>query len=107
MGKTATNLSVVLGLITVAFGGFYLYTQYEGSSLDFAVSEQTTQNMLNNTRVFIERGDVLEQITLDINFFEDERFRSLHSYTTPIEERPIGRQDPFADTTFRAVGTNF
>lgn len=96
MGKTATNISIVLGLITVAFAGYYLYTQRAATTLEFQGNPQNLQNMLNNTRVFIERRQALNQVELDVAFFEDPRFRALRSYTTPIEERPVGRSDPFA-----------
>lgn len=97
MGKTATNISIVLGLITVAFAGYYMYTQRSASTLSFEGNPQSVQNMLNNTRVFIERRRALDNVDLDLAFFEDPRFQSLRSYSTPIEERPIGRQDPFAE----------
>tara|TARA_B100000508_G_scaffold141011_1_gene145036 strand:+ start:2637 stop:2957 length:321 start_codon:yes stop_codon:yes gene_type:complete len=96
MGKTAMNISVILGLLTVAFAGYYLYTQQSISVLQFNDNDQTMQNMLNNTRVFIEHRQNLDQVVMDISLFEDERFLSLQSYTTDIHERPIGRPDPFA-----------
>lgn len=99
MGKTATNLIVVLGLITVAFGGYYLYTQH-GEDLSFQTDTEAMQNILRETNAFIAYGRTLNSITLDIDLFEDERFRSLRSFTTPIQDRPIGRPDPFADTPF-------
>ncbi|MCA9360581.1 hypothetical protein H6785_02380 [Candidatus Nomurabacteria bacterium] len=101
MGKTATNISVVLGLITIAFGGFYLYTQYTNSVSEYDVSDQTMQTMLERTRVFIERDAILKKIALDIDIFDDARFRYLVSYSTPIVETTIGREDPFADVDTR------
>ncbi len=105
MGKTATNLAVVLGLITVAFAGYYMYTQQASNgALSFDNNQQTMQNMLNNTRVFIQHRQALDNVKMDIEFFEDERFQSLRSFSTPILEQPIGRPDPFApvDTTSQA-----
>lgn len=99
MGKTATNLVVILGLITLAFGGYYLYTQEGVPGLSFNENDQTMQDMLSQTRTFIQHRQVLDQIELDTAFFEDPRFRSLRSYTTPIEERPIGRPNPFDEPT--------
>tara|TARA_B100000508_G_scaffold138723_1_gene135366 strand:- start:10188 stop:10508 length:321 start_codon:yes stop_codon:yes gene_type:complete len=96
MSKTAKNLSIVLGLVTVAFAGYYLYAQQSVSVLQFSSNDQTMQNMLNNTRVFIEHRRQLDSVTMDLSLLEDERFLSLRSYTTPIQERPIGRPDPFA-----------
>jgi len=102
MGKTATNLSVALGLIAVVFGIWYIYNQYTASqAVEFDASEQTMQNMLNNTRVFIQHRQTLQKVSLDISIFEDDRFNSLESFSTPIEERPIGRPDPFADVNVR------
>lgn len=96
MGKNTTNLVTALGLITVVFAGYYLYTTNAEPALDFTENDQIQQNMLNNTRVFIQRRQVLDKVTLDIKLFEDQRFNSLRSYTTPILERPIGRPNPFA-----------
>jgi len=96
MGKTATNLAIVLGLITVAFAGYYMYTQQASGTLTFDDNKQTMQNMLNNTRVFIQHRQTLDNVQMDIGFFEDERFQSLRSFSTPIVEQPIGRPDPFA-----------
>lgn len=97
MGKNTTNLVTALGLITVVFAGYYLYTTNSQPALDFTENDQIQQNMLNNTRVFIERRQILDKVTLNINLFEDQRFNSLRSYTTPILERPIGRPNPFAE----------
>lgn len=99
MGKTATNLAIVLGLITIAFAGYYMYVQRSVNTLNFDSNEQTMQNMLNNTRVFIDYRKTLDLIKLDVNLFEDQRFTSLRSFTTPIEESPIGRPDPFAESS--------
>lgn len=97
MSKTTQNLIVVLGLITIAFAGYYIYTQQSTSLVSFESNEQVMQNMLNNTRVFIERRQTLDQVQMDLSLFEDDRFESLRSFRTPIEERPVGRPDPFAD----------
>ena len=97
MGKTATNISIVLGLITVAFAGYYMYVQQSATTLNFESTEQTKENMLINTSVFIDYHQSMNQIKLDLNLFEDKRFTSLRSFATPIQERPIGRPDPFAD----------
>lgn len=107
MGKTATNLSIILGLITIVFAGYYLYTQKSTDSFSLDTNKQTMENMLNNTGVFIERRQVLDQVELNVALFEDARFRSLRSFTTPIQERPIGRPDPFADTPVGGGVTSF
>jgi hypothetical protein len=99
MGKTATNIAIVLGLITIVFAGYYLYSQ-QGSFLvsDEAINEQTMTNMLNNTQAFIGYRQTLDKINLDLKILEDRRFSSLRSYSRPIEEQPVGRSNPFSAT---------
>ena len=101
MGKTATNLSIILGLITVAFAGYYMYMQRASTTLDTGSSEQSLQIMLNNTKIFIEHRQKLDTVKFDTGLFEDPRFTSLRSFTAPIKDQPIGRPDPFAE-----VGNN-
>lgn len=99
MGKTATNLSLVLGIVTVAFAGFYLYTQNGSVVLSTNTNEQAMQNMLKSTQVYQQRSIELSLIDLNIGFFEDERLLSLESYTSPIDDRPSGRSNPFSQTS--------
>ena len=98
MGKIITNLVIILGFITVAFAGYYIFIQQNDSALNFNSNEQTMQNMLNNTQVFIARRQTLDKVELAnaVSFFDDARFRSLRSFSTPILERPIGRENPFS-----------
>ncbi len=108
MGKTTTNFVVILGFITVAFAGYYLYTQQGSTVLDTGTNTQATQEMLRNAKVFIGYGVTLREVDLDIAFFEDERFRSLNAYTTPIIEQPVGRANPFSETAaFRSAPDSF
>jgi len=105
MGKTATNIAIVLGLITIAFAGYYMYIQRSVNTLNFESNEQTMQNMLNNTHVFIEYRQTLNNIELDVNLFEDRGFTSLRSFTTPIKDHPVGRPDPFADLKIKTANS--
>ena len=96
MSNVTKNLVLVLGLCTVAFAAYYVYSGQTGGSLSFESNDQVLQNMLSNSRLFIERRQELEAVSLDVTFFEDERFTSLSSYTRPVTEQPVGRSDPFA-----------
>lgn len=97
MGKIATNIVIVLGIVTIVYAGYYFYTQGAFTSTSFEVNEQTKKDMLNRTQVFIEHETVLNNLTFDFSLFEDERFLSLKSYSTPLKISPVGRPDPFAD----------
>jgi hypothetical protein len=96
MSKTAKNLVIILGLITVAFGGYFMFMQQTATTLDFdAPDDAALQSMRTNSQLFIQRKRQLEQIVLDTNFFVDDRFVSLQSYDSPIIEQPNGRDNPF------------
>lgn len=95
MSKTAKNLIVVLGLITVAFGGYFVFMQQSATTLSFDTNDAVVQNMQANSQLFIQRRQQLEKVELDISFFNDDRFVSLQSYTTPIVEQSVGRDNPF------------
>lgn len=96
MGNVTKNLVIVLGLCTVAFAGYYVFSQQTNGTSSFVANTAVLENMLANSRLFIERRQQLEQVSLDLTFFEDERFRSLQSSYQPVEEDQIGRSDPFA-----------
>lgn len=97
MGKTATNLVVILGLTTVAFASYYIYTKQHSSAVSFDSNDQAIQDMLKNTQAFIGYGQTLRKVDLKLDFFANEKFRSLHTYSTPIQEQDMGRRDPFAE----------
>lgn len=95
MSNTAKNLIVILGLITVAFGGYFMFMQQSATTLSFDASDNVLRNMQANSQLFIQRGQQLQTIELDLSFFNDDRLLSLQSYDTPIVEQPIGRSNPF------------
>ena len=99
MGKTATNLVIVLGLITVAFAAFYLYMQRENAGVSFSQDTQDVQVMLRDAQEYISYGETLKKIDLKMDFFDDARLLSYRSFSTQIQARPTGRQNPFAETT--------
>lgn len=96
MSNSIINLAIALGLATVAFGGYYIYTQQGGEELFFTNDERMMQDMLSQTRVFIERRQLLEAVELNTRLFDDPLFRNLEDYSSPLVEPPQGRDNPFA-----------
>jgi len=88
------NIALILGIVTIAFGGYYLYTQFLSSDT-VPVNEQDLENMLSNTRVFIQRGEQLSSMKIDTSLFEDDRFNSLKTFRTDVITPSVGRPDPF------------
>ncbi len=99
MSSLFRNITIALGIITALFGAYYLYIDSASSSLEKAAAEQSLQEMLANTSVFISYSQELDQINLDLSLFEDQRFRSLRLYTQPVEEQPVGRTNLFSDSS--------
>ncbi len=95
MGKTATNLSVILGLITIAFAGYYLFTQKSTMLLSTDTNRLEDEQAIMKAGVFIKHTQILDQINLNFAVFEDERFVDLRSFYMPVPEKPVGRTNPF------------
>jgi Tfp pilus assembly protein PilE len=93
MDGTVRNVAIVLGILTIAFGGYYLYVQ---RSVSDTGETQMVQEMLAHTQVFIERSQELDKMKFDLAILEDQRFRSLSNFSRPIKEQTSGRTDPFA-----------
>ncbi len=104
MTPLTKNILTVLGVFTVGYAGYFLYTQRAGTALDIGgESDAVYVNMLANTEIFIVRSQELSQINLDTTVLDDPRFRSLKRFTRDVEDQPTGRQNPFAEvgaTTF-------
>ncbi len=97
MGKAATNLSVVLGLVTIVFAGYWFYISKDSATLNSGGQEQTKEAMLQDTQKFEQHSQILREIKLETSIFEDARFKSLRTFTTDIRESNVGRNDPFAE----------
>lgn len=98
MSSTLKNLLTILGLATVAFVGYYLYTQQSNSALSTGADEGQLQDMLARTQIFIRHSEELDRIgMINTNLFTDPRFSTLRSFSKPIQESPVGRNDPFAE----------
>jgi hypothetical protein len=102
MTSTTKNLLIILALVTIAFGGYFVFVQNNSTTLDTGSSTQSFETMLLNTQVFIERRQELDGISLDLSIFENPKFTSLRSFTGDIKEIPLSRPDPFADVTTRS-----
>lgn len=97
MSPAIKYIAIALGLATVAYAGYYFFlSDNNGAPVSFSTSDVMMQNMLANSQLFIDRRQALEAVRLDTVLFTDARFLSLRAYTTPIQEQPIGRNDPFA-----------
>jgi hypothetical protein len=93
MESLAKNATTIIILLAFAALGYYLFIQSDSQSIAPGYSSQS--HVLAETAVFLERRRTLEQIQFDLRVLENPVFSSLTSYSTPVLEPPIGRDNPF------------
>ncbi len=99
MSPLMKNITVALITITLAFAGYYMYSQNKNSGLNSDNPVSSTQDMLISTQIFIERRTLLDQVDLDTRVFSDPLFSSYRSFSKPLNQEAVGRNNPFVDTS--------
>ncbi len=96
MEKSLKNIASVLIILTVAFLGYYLFSQRDQGTLSFDQGGTLGQEQfVEYVQKYIERRQVLSSVALDTSIFNDAYFQSLDSYATPVPPQPVGRSNPF------------
>ena len=98
MNKTLKNLLLILGLVTVGYGGYYLYSSRATTAQDTGINDFEYQAMLIRTHEFIQHRQELSTMQFNTNVFENEVFTNLQSNTRPLDDVEAGRSNPFAQT---------
>lgn len=106
MSPVMKNIAIILGVLTLAFFGYYLYSQNKNNSLQTDSSSTSLEEMLSTTGVFIERTALLNEVKLDTKVFSDPLFASYKSFTRPLNPEAFGRNNPFAES-FSSSGGGF
>lgn len=96
MSNVAKNIVTILGVLTIAYAGYYLFVQ---TANETAIESSSLDQMLANTQVFIARSQELDQMNFDLSVFENTRFRTLRTFTEPVLSEPVGKSDPFKEGT--------
>lgn len=91
------NLLYVLILLILIGSGVFIYTQRD-SQLFNSGEITASQSVLNLTAEYISRRAILDGLQIDTTVLSDVRFTSLRTFSKPISERPIGRDNPFTET---------
>lgn len=89
------NLPVIILVLVVAAAGIYFYLERDTMDLSLDGSSGAADSVTTNTMLFMQRRAQLEKLSIDNTLFIDPRFRALRSFTTPVPERPVGRDNPF------------
>lgn len=98
MSNTAKNLMIVLGVVTIAFAGYYFLVQESSLVLRSPESERQLEQMLVRTQEFVGHRQILDSITLDTSILQTNEFRNLRSFSPEPNEFSAGRTNPFTVT---------
>lgn len=97
MSNTMKNILVLLGVVTLAYFGYYLQIQNsaEGLSLD---TQGGTESAFARTQNFIQYQTELSAVRLDRAILANEYFVNRQGYSPQLETEPVGRSNPFLPT---------
>jgi UDP-N-acetyl-D-mannosaminuronate dehydrogenase len=99
MSNTVKNLVVILGLVSVGIALYFMFMQGADSPLNFDVNSADVERMRQNSNQFIQRKRQLNEVKLDLSTLNDPALTGLQSFDSPIVEQPVGRENPFLETT--------
>lgn len=105
MDSTIKNVAIVLLLLTFAFVGYYLFLQKDQTQLSLDGSD-VSQELFAGVQKYIARRNVLDKVRLDTSVFNDERLTSAVSYSTPVVEQAVGRENPFDNVSPNKINSN-
>lgn len=100
MKAIGKNIIIVLGIALTAGAGYYVFTQDTSLVLRSTASDQQFQQILFQTRQFVEHRQVLDNIQLDTSVLQSPELRSLRSFAPTPQEFRVGRENPFAPVGF-------
>lgn len=87
------NLLILLTLAVGLYAGYTFF--FAGDDMDLAVDVGASEGELMAGE-FLMRLNELNDVSFSRDFFEDQKFRSLVSFTTAPESASAGRPDPFS-----------
>jgi len=94
MSSRLQNLLIVLGLVTVAGLGYYLYTENQSSELSFDDGPIASEVQAESTAVLRQLNEI-QDIELNTSILRDPRLQSFQNNRLPVQPAPIGRVNPF------------
>lgn len=93
MSPLLKNLFIILALVVVCGGAYYLIQQGAPTEL---VSSTNAEEITRETEKIIENINRIKQYELDESVFTDKRFTSLQETRVDLPEVKSGRSNPFA-----------
>lgn len=93
MDSTIKNITIIMLILSFAFLGYYLYAQKDAINLSGEAG--VGQDLFAKVQKYIERRNILDQVSLDTTILKDQRFISAVSYSSEVVEQKVKRENPF------------
>ena len=105
MSSSMKNILVLLLALTVAYAGYYMFVLNNSDELLVEGEVAYSDDMMIKAQVFIERRTILDAVELNTDIFSNPVFLSYKSFSLPIVEAEVGRENPF-ERAFPGGGNN-
>jgi hypothetical protein len=94
MSNTMKNTLVVLGVVALAYFGYYLQMQNSMNTLSFKGGADT-ESAYQRTQSFLQYQAELSKVTLDDIVLTDVHFLERKKFSPELENEELGRENPF------------
>jgi len=102
MAQSIQKFALIIGALVLAVLGYFVFVQGDDYALSPDAGSPLSDLVLAKTQAFIAHRAALDTVTISSEIFSDPRFNTLRSFTPPLEEQPIGRDNLF----IQGVGTD-
>ena len=92
MKSILSTLFTILALLITVGLGYYLYVQ---RGIEDVSNTGLEADISTEAALFLARLNEIQEIQLSSEVLSDARFTSLLTYSTPIQDEPLGRENPF------------
>ena len=96
MNQKTKQIIIATIIIVIAFVVFKVFFSNSGTTIDNSlITDKVVMTGPADGQVILTLLENLKKVTLDESIFADVIFTSLVNFERPIEQQPIGRQNPF------------
>ncbi len=94
MSDTLRNIIILLCIVLVGMLGWYMFDQ--NRQMQLQVTSGTGTSIQAETQEFIQKQNLLGQLSIESELFQDQTFLNLIDISTPVPTFPVGRNNLFS-----------
>ena len=96
MNQKTKQIIIAMVIIIVAFLGFKYFVPSSGPADSTLVAQQPSSTQFVDGQTILALLGQLNKVSLDESIFSNKIFTSLVSFSVPVQDQAIGRQNPFS-----------